>query len=65
MWVYLAIGLPIAWWYQGRDKHPENEHSESAQYFVLLILALIWPVLLLAILANLPNNPEQKQDRKK
>jgi hypothetical protein len=60
MWLYLAIGLPIAWWYQARDKHPEKDYDGRTQFFVLFILAWMWPVLLLALLANRPDKDERK-----
>ena len=49
---YLAIGFPIAWRYQHRDDHPEKDHLPDVQIYLTLFLAFIWPLLLLAMLAN-------------
>jgi hypothetical protein len=52
MWVYYAIGLIVAYWYQRREGNPEREHEPDIQLVVLGVLGLIWPVLLLAVLIN-------------
>ena len=60
--VYFGIGLEVAYWYQRREDHPEREHHARAQLFVLMILAWMWPILLLAVLANLPNKPKGREN---
>jgi hypothetical protein len=65
LWVYLAIGLLVAYWYQSREGHPEREHPHPAQRLVLLILAWMWPVLLLAMLVNRPDKIRPKPAKDK
>jgi hypothetical protein len=59
---YVAVGVPIAWWYLSRDDHPERDHGFRARGLVVMVLASLWPVLLLAILANPPDKPRKKND---
>lgn len=59
MYVYFIVGLAIAYWYQRQQGHPEREHHWRGQFFLLMVLAWMWPILLLAILVNRPDRPKQ------
>ena len=60
VWVYYGIGLVIAYWYQGREGHAEREHWWRTQLFLLIVLAMMWPVLLLAMAVNRPDGVKGK-----
>ena len=54
IWVYLAIGVVVGLWYQRREGNPEREHSGRAQSFLIVAIACMWPIFLVAALANPP-----------
>jgi len=64
LWVYFGIGLVVAFWYQRRQGHPEQEHGSRTQLFVLMMLSWLWPVILLAALANPPDKPKVTNETK-
>jgi hypothetical protein len=57
IWVYFAVGFPVAYWYQRREKHPEHDFNYRIRILFMFILAWLWPVLLLAVLANRQDKP--------
>ena len=49
---YCVIGMPVVWWHVRREKIGVSDTPSERDFNRLLwLLAIIWPVLLLAIFA--------------
>jgi len=58
MAIYIAIGIPIAYWHRRREGANDRDHSSKQVAIVYYVLALFWPLLLLAIFANRDDKPK-------
>jgi hypothetical protein len=49
-WVYLAIGLPMAWLHMKREGASRQDVESAKTFrFIILLLAYFWPILLIAM----------------
>ena len=63
IWVYLGVGLPIAYWFQGRENNHSEKHLDRPSLrFFMLVLAWLWPIFLLAMFVNWLHAPKCKSD---
>jgi hypothetical protein len=57
---YYLVGLPVAWWHMRRENITREDAPDlpgnRGFRFLVLILAVLWPVLLLAIGATWLSN---------
>jgi hypothetical protein len=66
---YYIVGLPVAWWHMRRENITKADVPDSPGnrrfWWFILILAVLWPVLLLAIgaawLSNRLDGPPKKK----
>ncbi|MGN6369950.1 MAG: hypothetical protein ACTHN5_16965 [Phycisphaerae bacterium] len=65
-WCYVALGVPVAWLHLKREGASEKDvHRPKTFRWIIILLATIWPVLLLAFLASWIGNKLDGPPRKK
>ncbi|HET6252165.1 MAG TPA: hypothetical protein VFE47_31050 [Tepidisphaeraceae bacterium] len=60
MWVYMAIGAVVTYFYWRRERLSMDGHSGRTAGAVYFFIAMLWPVILFAMLVNPPDKSQKK-----
>ena len=56
--LYYVAGLPIAWFFMKQQDMEESSQDSESHRYVVVILAIMWPVLLFAMFVNWLQGPD-------